>query len=73
MKPCRKQGKRASVVEMLLLRERLGLPRYRKPAARDPEKRKLLLELALDWIRKAEQGDFIPLGFRRRRVTFRAR
>lgn len=55
---------------MLLLRDRLGLRRYRKTATRDPEKRKLLLELALKRIAKAELADFIPVGFRKRRVRF---
>jgi len=57
-----------SSVEMLLLRDRLGLRRFRKTAARDPEKRKLLLELALGRIEKAERDNFIPTGPRRRRV-----
>jgi len=63
---------RASSVEMLLLRDRLGLGRYRKTAKRDQEKRKLLLELALERIAKAELSDFIPVGFRKRRVRFPA-
>jgi hypothetical protein len=58
---------------MLLLRDRLGLRRYRKTARRDPEKRKLLLELALERIAKAELSDYIPVGFRRRRVHFPAK
>ena len=62
----------ASPVEMLLLRDRLGLRRYRKTTKRDPEKRKLLLELALKRIEKAELTDFSPLGFRKRRVRFPA-
>jgi hypothetical protein len=55
---------------MLLLRDRLGLRRYRKTARRDPEKRKLLLELALERIAKAEASDYVAVGFRRRRVRF---
>ncbi len=58
---------RATAVEMLLLRDRLGLRKYRKTARRDPEKRRLLLELGLDRIRKAEDGNFISLGYRKRR------
>ncbi len=60
----------ASSLEMLLLRDRLGLKRYRKTARRDPEKKKILLELALKRIMKAERSDYIPLGFRKRRVRF---
>jgi hypothetical protein len=70
MSPMNLTRQRASSVEMLLLRDRLGLRRYRKTAARDPEKRKLLLELALKRIAKAELADFIPVGFRKRRVRF---
>jgi hypothetical protein len=60
----------ASPLEMRLLRDRLGLRRYRKTARRDPEKRKLLLELALERIAKAEASDYVAVGFRRRRVRF---
>ncbi len=62
-----------SPLEMLLLRDRLGLRRYRKTAQRDPEKKKLLLELALKKIARAEQSDYIPVGFRRCRVLFPAK
>jgi hypothetical protein len=57
-----------SATEMLLLRDRLGLRKYTKTAKRDPEKRELLLELALKKIQKAERDNFIPVGFRKRRV-----
>jgi len=60
--------RKASSVEMLVLRDRLGLRRYRKTVPRDPEKKKLLLELALKRIEKAERDNFVSLGFRRRRV-----
>lgn len=63
--------KPTSSVEMLLLRDRLGYRRYRKSAKRDPEKRRLLLELALKRIEKAERGNYIVIAPRRRRVTFR--
>jgi hypothetical protein len=62
----------ASSVEMLLLRDRLGLGRYRKTAARNPEKRKILLELALERIAKAERGNYTLLGSRKRRVRVSA-
>lgn len=58
---------RASSVEIRLLRDRLGLGRFRKKAARNPEKRKLLLELALERIEKAERGNYMVLGARKRR------
>ena len=59
---------RPSSLEMLLLRDRLGLGRFRKTAVRDDEKRSLLLKLGLDRISKAEQDNFISLGSRKRRV-----
>jgi hypothetical protein len=55
---------------MLLLRDRLGLRKYKKTAKRDPEKKELLLELALKKIEKAERNNFFPVGFRKRRVRF---
>lgn len=55
-------------LESLLLREKLGLQRYMKQRERDPEKRRILLELAMNRIREAEQDDFILLGYRRRKV-----
>jgi hypothetical protein len=57
---------------MPLLRGRLGLKRYRKTVMRDVEKRTLLLELALGRIEKAERDNFVPPGFRKRRVRFPA-
>jgi len=38
------------------------------PPRRDPEKRELLLELALRRIEKAERDNFTIIGARRRRV-----
>jgi len=60
--------RRSSTVEFLLLRDQLGLGRFRKTAARDPGKREILLKLALGRIEKAERDNFIPLGPRKRRV-----
>jgi hypothetical protein len=52
----------------LLERERFGLGRYRKVRERDPEKRRILIELALEKIREAERTDYLLVGFRRRRL-----
>ena len=68
MKKRVKQFEETSPVEFLLLREKLGLKRYRKTTKRDEEKRKILLELALKKIEEKEKDDFIPLGYRRRKV-----
>lgn len=57
-----------SPAEFLLLRDQLGMGRYRKQRKRDEEKRRILLELALKKIEEKEKDDFIPIGFRRRKV-----
>ncbi len=63
-----KKYEEKSPAEFLLLRERLGMGRYRKQLKRDEEKRKILLELGLKKIEEKEKDDFIPVGYRRRRV-----
>ncbi len=68
MKQRVKKFEDVSPAEFLLLREKLGLKRYRKTMRRDEEKRKILLRLALQKIAEKEKDDFIPLGFRRRKV-----
>jgi hypothetical protein len=68
MKVRMKKYEEVSPLEFLLLRERLGLRRYRKNIKRDEEERKLLLDLGLKKIEEKEKNDFIPLGYRRRRV-----
>lgn len=73
MSPAGRARKPPSSIEMLLLRDRLGYRRYRKTAQRDPEKRQLLLALALKRIEKAERGNYIAIGPRRRRLTFQPR
>ncbi len=67
----RKFGK-ASTTDFLLMRERLGLQKYRKTSKRDPDKNKMLLELALKKIEKTERSNFISIGYRKRRVKFLA-
>jgi hypothetical protein len=57
-----------SPVEFLLLRQKLGLKRYRKSAKRDEGERRILLDLGLKKIEEKELNDFIPIGFRRRKV-----
>ena len=70
MRPAGKTRQQTSATEMLLLRDRLGLRKFKKTAKRDPEKKELLLELALKKIEKAERDNFIQVGFRKRRVRF---
>lgn len=57
-----------SPVEFLVLRDSLGLRRYRKSAKRNEEERKILLELGLRRIQQKEKDDFIPVGYKRRRL-----
>jgi hypothetical protein len=68
MKTRKTRYQEASPLESLLLRERLGLGRYRKTRRRAPEKRKLLLNLWLKTIEERERDDYLPLGPKRRRV-----
>jgi hypothetical protein len=68
MKKRVKKYEERSPVEFLLLREKLGIKRYRKTTIRDEEKRKLLLKLSLKKMEEKEKDDFIPLGYRRRKV-----
>jgi hypothetical protein len=68
MKKRVKKYEETSPVEFLLLREKLGIKRYRKTAKRDEEKRRILLDLGLKKIEEEEKVDFIPLGYRRRKV-----
>ena len=70
MRPEGKTRQQTSATEMLLLRDRLGLRKYKKTAKRDTEKKELLLQLALKKIERAERDNFIPVGFRKRRVRF---
>ena len=58
-----------SPLEVLLLRETLGLKKYRKTLGRDEEKKQILLQLGLKKIEESEKNDFLPLGFKRRKVN----
>ncbi len=68
MKVRTKKYEDVSPVEFLVLREKLGIKRYRKTAKREPEKRKILLELGLKKIEEKEKDDFISVGYKRRRL-----
>lgn len=57
-----------SGIEFLLYREKLGLKRFRKTRSRDTEKKKILLDLAIKKIEEKEKNDYIPLGYRRRKL-----
>ena len=68
MKVRMKKYEEVSPVEFLLLREELGFKRYRKSVKRDGEERKILLELGLKKMEEKEKSNFIPVGYRRRKV-----
>jgi len=68
MKIKKKKFEEVSPVEFLLLREKIGVGRYRKTRKRSIEERKILLELGLKRIEEKEKEDFVPLGPRRRKV-----
>ena len=57
-----------SPLGLLVLRDSLGLKRYRKNMKRDEEKREILIRLGLKKIEEKEKDNFIPLGYRRRKV-----
>lgn len=57
-----------SSVEFLLLRDKLGLQRYRKQMKRDKEKRRILIDLGLKKILEKEDNDFILIGYKRRKL-----
>ena len=68
MKVRMKKYEEVSPVEFLLLRDRLGLRRYRKSIKRDEDKKKILLDLALKKIEEKEKDDFILTGYRKRKI-----
>jgi hypothetical protein len=63
-----KKYEEVSPVEFLLLREKLGIRRYRKNMKRDEDEKKILLELALKKIEEKEMDDFILRDYRKRKV-----
>ena len=68
MKKRIKQFEDVSPVKFLLLRQKLGFGRYIETVKRDEEERRILLNLGLKKIEEKEKDDFIPLGYRRRKV-----
>ena len=68
MKVRRKKFEEVSPIDFLLLREKLGIKRYRKQVKRDTEEREILLDLAIKKIAEKEKDDFIPIGYRKRKI-----
>ncbi len=61
-----KKYEESSAIDILRLRERLGLKKYRKTRERDEEEKRLLLKIWLRQIEEKEKKDFKLIGFRRR-------
>jgi len=57
-----------TAIDTRLERERLKFGKYIKCVPRDPDKRKLLLDLAAERVRQVEESDFMRVGHRRRKV-----
>ena len=57
-----------SPIEAALLRQKLGFGHYHDCRPRDPEKRRILLELALAKARQVDSESYEKIGERRRRV-----
>ncbi len=68
MKVRRKKFEEVSPIDFLLLREKLGIKRYRKQVKRDTEEREILLDLAIKKMEEKEKDDFILIGNRRRKI-----
>ena len=71
MRERRKKYEEGGGVDALLLRDRLGVGRFRKTRRRSPEKRELLLDLWLRTIEERERNDYLSLGPRKRRLKLR--
>jgi len=55
-------------IEILLLRESLGLNKFIKRGKRDRLKKEILLRIALKKIEEAEKDNFVKIGERIRKV-----
>ncbi len=68
MRERRRKYEDRSAVDFLLLRDKLGLKRYRKQKKRDEEERRILIDLGLKKIQESEKKDFILIEYKRRKV-----
>ncbi len=64
----RRKFRETSPIEAVLLRDRLGFGSYIKTQERDAEKRRILLELALEKARQVDRDCYEKVGERRRRL-----
>ena len=68
MRERRQKYQDRSPVDFLLLRDKLGLRRYRKQKKRDEEERRILIDLGLKKIQESEKEDFILIEYKRRKL-----
>lgn len=68
MRERRRKYEDRSAVDFLLLRDKLGLRRYRKQKKRDEEERRILIDLGLKKIKEKEDKDFILIEYKRRKL-----
>lgn len=68
MRERRRKYEDQSAVDFLLLRDKLGLRKYRKQKKRDEEKRRILIDLGLKKIKEKEDKDFILIEKKRRKL-----
>jgi hypothetical protein len=68
MRERRRKYQEQSAVEFLLLRDKLGLRRYKKQMKRDEEERRILIDLGLKKIKEKEDKDFIQIEKKRRNL-----
>lgn len=68
MRERRRKYQDRSAVDFLLLRDKLGLRRYRKQKKRNEEERRILIDLGLKKIQESEKENFILIEYKRRKV-----
>ncbi len=68
MREKRRKYQDRSAVDFLLLRDKLGLIRYRKQMKSYEEERRILIDLGLKKIQEREEKDFILIKYKRRRL-----
>ncbi|MEE9503149.1 MAG: hypothetical protein V3V48_13825 [Candidatus Aminicenantaceae bacterium] len=68
MRERRRKYEDRSAVDFLLLRDKLGLKRYRKQIKRDEEEKRILIDLGLKKIQESEKKDFILIEYKRRKL-----
>lgn len=68
MKIKRKKFEEVSPIDFLILRDELGLKRFKKVRKREPEEREILIELALKKMKEKEENDYQIIGEKKRKL-----